>query len=69
MSSIIILTEHTFKVNTFGKIFIFIISNYVTYSLKSALLPLLLSYLLGKLYTCSKSLTPSIIFHGLYNFF
>ncbi|MBS4803302.1 MAG: CPBP family intramembrane metalloprotease [Clostridium sp.] len=45
------------------------ISHYGTYDLKTSLLPLLLGYLLGKLYTCSKSLTPSIIFHGLYNFF
>lgn len=47
----------------------FMLSHYGTYDLKTSLLPLLLGYLLGKLYTCSKSLTPSIIFHGLYNFF
>lgn len=48
---------------------IFMLAHTGTYDLKTSLLPLLLGYLLGKLYTCSKSLTPSIIFHGLYNFF
>lgn len=48
---------------------IFMLSHYGTYDLKASLLPLLIGYLLGKLYTCSKSLTPSIILHGLYNYF
>jgi membrane protease YdiL (CAAX protease family) len=48
---------------------IFMLTHIGTYDLKTSLLPLLLGYLLGKLYTSSKSLTPSIIFHGLYNFF
>lgn len=48
---------------------IFMLSHYGTYDLKTSLLPALIGYLLGKLYTSSKSLTPSIILHGLYNYF
>lgn len=48
---------------------IFMLAHYGTYNLRASLLTSLIGYLLGKLYTCSKSLTPSIILHGLYNYF